>query len=194
MLKITQFLLVPMVLTLAACAHNIQISPAASTLQSSAQPSSSVNVGYYIAAEDKAKLTTSPGGGGDKISYYPYKDSEGALNTVLSNIYKGVYSTSPNDKDLLAKKQIAYIFKPTITTSSSSSSAFTWPPTDFSMTIECAAVDMDGKEIWKDQVTGNGHAEFSEFKNDLPLAARRASEDAFKKLQEKISTAPALTK
>ncbi|MFT3929758.1 MAG: hypothetical protein QM709_05580 [Spongiibacteraceae bacterium] len=170
------------------CAHNIQITPVVDNLRNGAvKAKSELNVGYYISPEDKAKVVTSPGGGGDKISYSPYKDTEEALNTVLSKTYKKVYSVSSlSDKDFVAQKQITYIFKPQLTTTSSSKSAFTWPPTDFSLTITCVAVDSNGNEVWKDTVTGSGHAEFDEFKKDFPLAARRASEAAFKQLQEKL--------
>jgi hypothetical protein len=196
MLKGLKLLALSSLLLVTGCAHNIQITPSLDNLRNNpAQTKSDLNVGYYISAEDKTKEVTSAGGGGDKIAYAPYKDTEGALVAALSQVYKKVYSVPAlTDRDFLAQKQITYIFKPQLTTTSSSSSAFTWPPTDFALTITCSAVDADGKEVWHDQVTGQGHAEFSEFKSDFPLAARRAAEDAFKKLQTKISQSPAILK
>lgn len=192
-LKIAALLSVTLI---TGCAHNIQITPPVDNLRSGdSKVKSELTVGYYISPEDKVKVVESPGGGGDKISYSPYKDTEEALNTVLSNMYKKVYSVpSLSDKDFVAQKQITYIFKPQLTTTSSSNSAFTWPPTDFSLTIICVAVDGNGNEVWKDSVTGSGHAEFDEFKADFPLAARRASEAAFKQLQAKLPTADKLAK
>jgi len=187
--KLSKLLLIPTILLLTACAHTIQITPDSDKLRAATPPSSTLSVAYYISPSDKTKQVTSPGGGGDKISYLPYKDAEAPLNIILSNLYKNVFTApSATDKDFIAGKKITYVFSPTITTTSSSSSAFTWPPTDFSMTIECAALDADGREVWRDKVTGTGHAEFSEFKADFPLAAKRATEDAFRKLQEKISS------
>ncbi len=190
-LKIAALLSVSLI---TGCAHNIQITPPVDNLRGGAvKVKSEINVGYYISPEDKAKVVTTPGGGGDKISYSPYKDTEEALNTVLSKTYKKVYSVpSLSDKDFVAQKQITYIFKPQLTTTSSSKSGLTWPPTDFSLTITCVAIDSNGNEVWKDTATGNGHAEFDEFKKDFPLAARRASEAAFKQLQEKLPTADKL--
>ena len=65
-------------------------------------------------------MVTSKGGGGDKITYHPYAESEPALNQVLSNIYTKVVALSAiNDKAELENKQIAYVFTPVITTTSS---------------------------------------------------------------------------
>jgi len=196
MLNNLKLLALSSLLLVTGCAHNIQITPSLDNLRNNpATTKSELNVGYYIASEDKTREVTTPGGGGDKIAYSPYKDTEAALNTVLSQVYKKVYSVSSlTDREFLAQKQITYVFKPQLTTTSSSNSALTWPPTDFALTITCSAIDIDGKEVWHDQVTGTGHAEFSEFKSDLPLAARRAAEDAFKKLQQKISESPAVLK
>jgi hypothetical protein len=196
MFKGLKLLALSSLLLVTGCAHNIQVTPPIDTLRNNpASAKSELNVGYYIAPEDKAKKVTSPGGGGDKVTYLPYQDTEAALNTVLSQVYKKVYSVpSLTDRDFIAQKQITYIFKPQLTTTSSSGSALTWPPTDFALTIICTAVDVDGKEIWHEQVTGKGHAEFDEFKRDFSLSARRAAEDAFKKLQQKISDSPAVLK
>jgi hypothetical protein len=46
--------------------------------------------------------------------------------------------------------------------------------------------------VWQKKVTGQGQAEFSEFKHDFSLAARRASKQAFQNLQQAISAAPEL--
>jgi len=183
-------------LLVGGCAHNIQMTPSIDNLRNNAvKTKSELNVGYYISAEDMARAVTSPGGGGDKVTYFPYKDTEAALNTVLSQIFQKVYAAPAlTDSSFMAQKQIAYVFKPQITTTSSSASAFTWPPTDFTVTLFCSAVDASGQEVWKDQVTGQGHSEFSEFKSDFSLTARRAAEDAFKKLQEKIANSSLVLK
>ncbi|HET9863863.1 MAG TPA: hypothetical protein VFP37_10505 [Steroidobacteraceae bacterium] len=136
---------------------------------------------------------TTPGGGGDKVSYFPYLESEPALKQVLGNLYASAVSlSSPNDPAELQSKNVAYVFIPTITTTSKSSSAFTWPPTHFTITLDCNAADASGSALWNGKVTGTGEAVFDDFKHDFSLSARRASKDAFNQLQKAIAAAPEL--
>lgn len=170
------------------CAHNIQINPDLSNVRNMETASAlNKNVAYYISAEDRIKLVTTPGGGGDKVSYKPYADSEGALNTILSNVFARVYSISDlNDAGFLREKEISFIFLPSISTNSSSESLMTWPPTDFTFTLTCTAIDAEGNEFWDRTVEAKGHADYKEFKSDFGLAARRAVELAFRTLLSEI--------
>ena len=70
------------VLVLSGCAHQISLNPDTEKLQLSENKSISV-VGYYISEDDIKKQVKTPGGGGDNVSYKPYKDTEAALYTVL---------------------------------------------------------------------------------------------------------------
>ena len=168
-------------------------TPPLNTLSGEGITKSSKTVGYYISAEQRALKVSTPGGGGDKVSYLPYAEAEPALKQILANAYTSVVSlSSPNDKTELASKNVAYVFTPTITTTSKSSSAFTWPPTHFTMTLDCKAADAAGSPVWNGKVTGTGEAVFDDFKHDFSLAARRASKDAFNQLQKAIVDAPAL--
>jgi hypothetical protein len=187
MKKIIRILAVLPVLTLLGCAHPIVISPRVEELPGENAVKIDKIVGYYISASDMAANIESPGGGGDRISYYPYKDIEAALNKILSNVYKDVYKLkSKNDRSELAASGITYVFIPKVATTSSSPSPFTWPPTDFSITLSVVALDNKGGQVWAGSVEGKGHAEFKEFKNDFQLAARLASKEAFIKLQNEI--------
>lgn len=173
---------------LSGCAHNIQLNPDLAELRNIESNSIiNKNVAYYISAENKQKQVTTPGGGGDKVTYRPYADTEGALNTVLSNIFSRVYSmNSVDDTKYISEKNISFIFIPEIITSSSSSSAFTWPPTEFTINLSCKAIDTKGLTIWEKTMQSKGNAEFSEFKSDFSLAARRASEALFKDLHKEL--------
>ena len=143
-------------------------------------------MGYYISPDDLSKEVTTPGGGGDKVKYFPYKESEPALNKILSNIFSKVYPlTSADDKQFISSNNISYVFILKIETNSSSESAFTWPPTHFTVSIESKATDSSGV-IWQKNVKGEGEATFDEFKHDFPLAAKRAVKNAFSMLQEEI--------
>lgn len=174
----------------AGCAHQINITPPLNTLDGNNVSKVNKTVGYYISPADRAKEVITPGGGGDKVKYLPYQESEPALNKVLSNTFTKVVSIpSLDDKQFIASNQIAYIFVPAIETDSSSESAFTWPPTKFSVTLDCKAVDPSGATAWQKKIKGEGQATFDEFKHDFSLSARRASKNAFQNLQQEISSA-----
>lgn len=174
----------------AGCAHQINITPPLNTLDGNNVSKVNKTVGYYISPADRAKEVITPGGGGDKVKYLPYQESEPALNKVLSNTFtKVVPIPSLDDKQFIASNKIAYIFVPAIETDSSSESAFTWPPTKFSVTLDCKAVDPSGATAWQKKIKGEGQATFDEFKHDFSLSARRASKNAFQNLQQEISSA-----
>jgi hypothetical protein len=181
------------VLFVSGCAHMINITPPLNTITAEGVAKSDKTVGYYISSEQRALTVTTPGGGGDKVSYHPYAESEPALKQVLSNVYATVVSlSSPNDKAELDSKHVAYVFTPTITTTSHSTSAFTWPPTNFTIALDCKAMGSNGAAVWSNKVTGSGEAVFDDFKHDFSLAAKRASKDAFNQLQKAIVSAPEL--
>ena len=177
-------------LLVVGCAHQINISPPLNTLDGKNVSRIDKVVGYYIAVTDRTREVTTPGGGGDKVKYLPYQESEPALRQVLSNVFTRVIAMpSLTDQQFMTTNEVAYVFVPSIMTDSSSESALTWPPTKFTMTLDCRAVDRAGATVWQRQVKGEGKAEFSEFKHDLSLAARRASKEAFLNLQQEINAA-----
>ena len=184
-------IVVAIALLVVGCAHQINISPPLNTLEGSNVSRIDKVVGYYIATSDRAREVSTPGGGGDKVKYFLYQESEPALRQILSNVFTKVIAIpSLTDQQFIATNEIAYVFVPAIVTDSSSESALTWPPTKFTVTLDCHAVDRSGATVWRRQVKGEGKAEFSEFKHDLSLAARRASKEAFLNLQKEIHTAP----
>ncbi|MDT8405289.1 hypothetical protein [Sulfuriflexus sp.] len=110
MKNIPRILAVIPLLTLLGCAHPIVISPRIEELPQENSVRIDKVVGYYISATDMAANIETPGGGGDRISYHPYKDIEAALNKVLSNVYKDVYKLkSKNDAGELATNGITYV-------------------------------------------------------------------------------------
>jgi hypothetical protein len=173
------------------CAHPIVLTPDLVTLDRTTVTPISKNVGYYVSPAERAKEVTTAGGGGDKVRYFPYKDLEPALQKVLSNLFERVYSMpTGNDAAFIADKHIRFVFVPEIDTKSSSSSAFTWPPTSFTIYLNCAAMDPSGKTLWQKRIEATGEAEFSEFKADVSLSAKRAAQKAFGELQQELNGAP----
>src|SRR5882762_10201378 len=165
MMTLRRILALGIVLALAGCAHSIVMTPDSHALTADGLQPIHKNVGYYISAENKAHEFTTPGGGGDKVSHYPYRDMEPGLYAVLSNVFADVTALkAANDVDTIRKKSISFVFVPTIVPMSSSDGVFTWPPTNFTVNLECVAYDVDGKQIGKKSVVGSGAASFSEFK------------------------------
>jgi hypothetical protein len=191
-IKLISMLAVVAVIT--GCAHPLVISPEISKVERSGNTQTiDKNVGYYIPADLREKAVKTKGGGGDSVTYTPYKDMETAFYKMLSNVFKSVTMLkSPNDAEAIAKHSITYIITPEITTESSSPSAFTWPPTKFSVNLTCNISNVGGKVIGKPAVTGEGNAEFSEFKRDFSLSGKRATLDSLLKMQDTLLKMPEL--
>jgi hypothetical protein len=181
---------VSMLLIAAGCAHPIMITPDIGSLTASGINRIDKNVGYYISPEDLARQVETAGGGGDKVKYFPYKESEPALKQILSNIFRDVYVVnSPKDAEFIASKKISYIFIPAITTGSSSRSGWIWPPSDFTVTLGCMVTDAAGGVVWESKVTGEAHVRLPDVYRDHSLAGKEAVKNAFSELQGKILSA-----
>ncbi|AEG94890.1 hypothetical protein [Ramlibacter tataouinensis] len=144
-------------------------------------------VAYVMSDADRAKQVTTPGGGGDKVSYFPYRDLEKSIRDVLRSVYQEVVVlNSAADANAVKESGASFVFTPEIKTTSSSPSPFTWPPTVFTTDLSCVVTNGSGVEVTKLRASGNGAAEFNEFKSDFSLAARRATDDLAKKLAQEI--------
>jgi hypothetical protein len=142
---------------------------------------------------DRGKQVITPGGGGDRVSYYPYRDLEKTLRDTLRSVYADVVIVaSAADAKAVRESGASLVFTPEITTTSSSPSPFTWPPTQFGTEIVCRVTDLEGQEVTRLRVNGTGNAEFSEFKSNFSLAANRAGTDAAEKLSAEIRANPKL--
>jgi len=165
-------------LLLSACAHPINITPTL-TPQRSDQEAFSIKVAGYVMTDlDRGKETISSGGGGDKVSYFPYRDLESGIRGALRSLYKDVIVVS-SSSDITAIKRdgIDIVYVATIDTSSSSSSIFTWPPTEFTVELLSTVTDAQGVYLASLRAKGQGTASFSEFKEDFGLAGKRAAKE-----------------
>ncbi len=188
-----KFLAVIFAFILSGCSHQIQLNPEMKEFTESEQKIDKT-VGYFITKEDIKKSVTTPGGGGDSVTYTPYKDTETVLYTVLMNKFSDVYKVdSLEDNNFIEENNIQYVFIPKLITDSSSDSALTWPPTNFTISLSCQAIESEGKVVWEKTIDVEGNAEFDEFKHDFSLSARRATEQAFVKLAEELENQTAFT-
>lgn len=142
---------------------------------------------------DRKNQVTTAGGGGDEVTYNPYQVLEKAIRDALHFVYADVFVIkSPSDSEAIHSNDVSFVFDPEITTMSSSSSIFTWPPTYFEIDLSCSVTDPVGNVVSRIRVYGNGTAEFSEFKEEFGLAGQRAASDLSEKLKQEILSNPRL--
>lgn len=187
MSRLVRFAIIPLLIFGFGCAHRISITPALDDVPAPGATRIEKVVGYYISPENLAKEVVTPGGGGDKAKYLPYKETESVLSRVLSNVFREVYAVpSPSHAEFIASKNIAYVFTPTITTDSSSRSALIWPPSDFIVSLNCKATDPSGRVVWETNLTGEAHERLPDVYRDHSRAGKVAVQNAFVELQNRI--------
>lgn len=166
------------------CAHPIVVSPSIAMIESGGKSHSRIqkNVGYYIDNEAIKKEVVTAGGGGDSVRYYPYRDIEEAFSKMIATVFeKSIKLKTPTDSEAISSNNLNYIIKPTLVTNSSSSGYFTWPPTNFTVDLNCEIRDVTGKLIDNSSVVGQGQAVTGEVLSDHSIAGKRAMEDALLK-------------
>jgi hypothetical protein len=179
---------------LTGCAHPISLSTDASRLMGSGQVKVDRKVGLVVTDDQRKQEVVAPGGGGDKVSYLPYRDLEPGLYVVLSESFASVARISgPNDPKIAAEG-LNVLVVPVVSTTSFSPSIVTWPPTVFTVELNLSFNDLQNKPVAQVRVQGEGRAEFDEFKSDQSLSAKRAVEDALKKLLKAVSETAARLK
>lgn len=191
--QLLRFAALSVVVALASgCAHKITVSPDLNKIEAPANAERlNANVAYYIAEADLAKTVTTPGGGGDKVSYQPYKELETAFYKMLTNVFTNVIKIKTPEPT--AADNVDYVVVSTLTTDSSSSSIVTWPPTRFTTTLITKVSGTANNASATITVTEDGAAEYSEFRRDFSLAARRSTLAALIKTQEALLAASELS-
>lgn len=184
-LILRSMLIVFFVFLFTGCAHKVSLEGNIDKrlLKSHHENPIDVSVAYYIDSQDLNKEYVTDGGGGDNISYFPYKDIDGMLRKTLSTIFSSVEKIESLEN---IDSGIKYIFKPDIQTKSSSSSYAFWPPEMFSIIINYQALDNNNQVVWQTQVVGNGEAVFDDFIKDHSAAPKRATIDAMYHLHKEI--------
>lgn len=181
------FALVIAVLTV-GCAHPISLTADAGKLVGTAKVTKTDRKVGLVVTDDQKKLELqTPGGGGDKVSYFPYRDLESGMYVALSESFSSVSRVSSLSDPKAKAEGLSLMFVPDVATTSYSPSLLTWPPTVFTITLGMDIKDANNVTLKKVQVQGEGRAEFDEFKSDFSLSAKRAAEDAMKKLIKAIA-------
>lgn len=174
-----------LVFALTACAHGVKISP---QLTLASDPSRLVEkkVGYRITDAQRALQVTTPGGGGDKISYFLYRDLESGLFQTLSTVFSAVYVIpEASSQEFIVDKNISFVFTPVMESDSSSTNVVLWNPTDFTLRLRATAMDASGQEVWAQDFVGEGKASAGGSVVETP-SAQAAAADVFSQLQQAL--------
>jgi hypothetical protein len=187
-----RLLMLASIVALGGCAHSISIVPDVNKVgREESKTRIQKQVGYFISEKDRVLRVTTPAGGGDSVKYTPYADIEPGIVRVLSNVFAGVHVIKDlQDKKFLKDKDVSYVFILTITTGSSSRNSFFWPPTDFTVSLECIATDGQFREVWRKTVRAEGGLiAVKQTLSDRGIAGRSAAENALKLLQAELEVA-----
>jgi hypothetical protein len=176
---------------LTGCAHNIKVTPDAIAAE---KTKSKTPVGYFISAADKTAKFTTPGGGGDKVSYQLAKDMEYGFFSALNNSYDTVkVLETSHDVEKMKADGIALVFEPKFSSTSSGSSMLIWPADKFTITVKCKAYNKTGALVLDKDFTGQGTAaNNSELMSNFAIAANRAATDVLTQVQKELATNAAL--
>jgi hypothetical protein len=185
-------LLLTLVLWLGGCAHPLTLSPNLTAMSGTVEKKIEKRVGLLVTDADRQVQVTTPGGGGDKVSYFPYRDLEPALYLALSESFASVARVASLSDPKVAAERLHYVVKPSVQTTSFSDSVLTWPPTVFTIELVVKVNDTAGSLVTELRVMGEGRASFDEFKGQPGLSANRAAEDAVRKLIQALGSSPAL--
>ena len=180
------------VLWLGGCAHPLTVSPNLTAVSGAGATKIDKRVGLLVTDAERQLQVTTPGGGGDSVTYFPYRDLEPALYLALSESFTSVARVASLSDPKVAAERLQLLVKPSLQTTSFSDSVLTWPPTVFTVEVIAKVSDTAGKPVTEVRVMGEGRASFDEFKGQPGLSASRAAEDAVKKLIRALTSSPAL--
>jgi hypothetical protein len=178
-------------LLLSACAHSINVAPDLAKIDRKSESENRLKgkAAYYIQSEKLTTEVVTPGGGGDNVSYYPYRDIEPGFRKMLGNVYlDAIKIQAVGDYPSLSKEGVKYLIIPEIVTTSGSTGFFTWPPTTFTVDLTVKVSDLQGRVIGTPQVIGTGQVSgIFDMKGDHGLVGKIAMENALRKMQTALT-------
>jgi hypothetical protein len=188
------YAIVLMLAALAGCATRIDIAPAPKAISDRTVTRINKVVGYYIPPAELDRKVSALVGDGLLIRYQPYKDLEPGVQRMLSTLFtKVVALRSINDRVAVNQDGLAYIFVPTIdTTTSTEPKTMTKGGRDakFDVAIDLRALNPDGSTVWQTRKVGRGGAEYynpGELEDAFARAGRDAGQRALVQLQQEIN-------
>jgi hypothetical protein len=188
MQKLKLFLCVVVLTSIFGCAHPISVVPKGDAIVRSVESQEKLKkkVGFYISAEALNLEVTTPGGGGDNVRYFPYRDMEAGYQKMLTNVFDDVVRVAKvDDLSEFQRGGLSYVFIPEMVTSSGSTGFFTWPPTNFTVDLTSKIRDVAGKLVSSPRVIGVGSFPDGAIamKGNFGITGQLAMQDALLKTQ-----------
>ena len=175
---------------LGGCAHPISIAPNLASIDTKTSLPEKVKakIAYYIPQESLNREVTTPGGGGDNVRYFPYRDAEVGYEKMLSNTFETVVKrTQPAGSNKVLDGDTNFLLEPELITISGSTGFFTWPPTNFSVDMTSRVRDLSGKLVGSPRVLGAASVEgIFDMKGNHGITGQNAMEDALQKMQASL--------
>jgi hypothetical protein len=181
--------LVPL-LVLVGCAHPINVQPKIDNLvRSNDAPGRLMHkVAYYIPDASLGMEVTTPGGGGDNVRYFPYRDIEAGFKLMLTNVFETVDRlTGMPTPDEMQRRGYTYLLQPVLTTNSGSTGVFTWPPTNFTVDLTTQVRGTTGTLVASPRVVGTHSVSgIAEMGGNFGITGQVAMQDALLKQQSML--------
>lgn len=175
---------------LGGCAHPISIAPSIPAAESKNSPHQLVNakIGYYIPDEALSREVTTPGGGGDNVRYFPYRDAEAGYRKMLENTFTSVSKVpQPTGSKESQANELSFVIEPELVTNSGSTGFFTWPPTNFSVDLTSRIRDSSGKLLASPRVIGAASVgSILDMSGNFGITGQNAMADALLKMQTSL--------
>ncbi len=195
MRKLSSWLLLTAVLVLGGCAHPISIQPKVENIErpAGAPERFKAKVGYFIPQASLDLEVTTPGGGGDNVRYFPYRDIDAGFQRMLANVFETAVrvASMPSSADM-QRDGMTFILSPILITSSGSTGVFTWPPTNFSIDLTTHVRDGAGALVASPRAVGAASVgSILDMKGNFGLTGQLAMQDALLKSQAMLHEAVA---
>ena len=94
-------------LALTGCAHSISVAPDLNRIPPASSKIAKA-AGYVITESNRWREVTTPGGGGDSVKYFPYKDLEPGFRKALAEVFDKVIKLSGPDDPAITGSQFAF--------------------------------------------------------------------------------------
>lgn len=107
-----RLLSVAVVLAATGCAHPISLTPDFAKVAGATVQKSERKAGLAINEQSRAREVTTPGGGGDKLSYFPYRDLEVGIYQAMSQVFADVSKVSGPQDPKVKSEGLSYVVTP----------------------------------------------------------------------------------
>lgn len=170
------------VLFLCGCTHQISIKP--SQMQFNSGKKINSECGLVFSPSDTERLYKETGAGGDSYEYKAYSDLKFSYNVMLRQICDGTRNFDSHDAAINQASPV--VFMPEIKEVRSKAGFFTWPPTEFYLSVRTKIFDATGEQLQLLNSTGKGNMTLMEMQGNFGSAGGQAVRNVLIDVMESI--------